>query len=531
MPGSLDAATLRRAMGLYLDALTTHRDELDSLNVYPVPDGDTGTNLLMTQGAVAAALRSAADEEGLSAITSEISQASLMGARGNSGVILSQVLRAFCEGLPEDHGAGGEEVAAALTRASEEAFRAVASPREGTMLSVLGDAARAAAATGGSDPAEALAAALDAARSSLARTRDLLPELRAAGVIDAGGKGIVLLLDALHAAVAGVPQSEPIGPAGPVGRGRVVNLSETWQHSFEVQYLLEAPDGSIAELEAQLEDLGDSVVVVGGRGLYHVHVHTDQPDRAVALGHETGRPTQASVLNLAEQVAGCAGNQARAVRVGGHPCGLVAVAEGEGLAATLRSLGAVVVDGASPSLAEAIAAAISSVPSMAVVVVVGGGPGAPSVRRAAPTSNKSVRVIATNAIPAQLSAAAAFNPSVSLQENAEVMEEAAQSCRSGEVVRAEGNGQEPARAAERVGWLGLVDRREVAAGDRAEEVAVGVTRRLIGERSEVLTLVVGEGAGGDRAAVERALRGAFGGLEFAAIDGGQAEPPYAIGVE
>src|SRR5438093_4861873 len=152
MPGSLDAATLRLAMGLYLDALTTHRDELDSLNVYPVPDGDTGTNLLMTQGAVAAALRSAGDEEGLSAVTSEISHASLMGARGNSGVILSQVLRAFCEELPEDHGAGGEAVAAALTRASEEAFRAVASPREGTMLSVLGDAARAAAAPGGGGP-------------------------------------------------------------------------------------------------------------------------------------------------------------------------------------------------------------------------------------------------------------------------------------------------------------------------------------------------------------------------------------------
>src|SRR5712692_10397908 len=180
MAARLDAPTLRRAMSLFAESLRGHRDELNSLNVYPVPDGDTGTNLLLTQEAVERALATAADGNGLPELCRAIARSSLMGARGNSGVILSQILRGLCQVLSTDGSGGPRELDVALQHGSDEAYRAVARPVEGTVLTVLRDAAGAAngAATSGASLEAVAAAALKAARASLARTRDALPELR-----------------------------------------------------------------------------------------------------------------------------------------------------------------------------------------------------------------------------------------------------------------------------------------------------------------------------------------------------------------
>src|SRR5439155_13903823 len=197
-----------------------HRDELNSLNVYPVPDGDTGTNMFLTQRSVV----EAADRLGPEASTAElgraVSEAALMGARGNSGVILAQVLRGLFERLGAVDAAGPADLAEALGAASEEAYQAVARPMEGTVLTVLSTAAGAARdAASGADAAlpPVADAALDAARTALARTREVLPELRAAGVVGAGAKGIVLLFDALASVLGGHQMTEEVGPAGPVG--------------------------------------------------------------------------------------------------------------------------------------------------------------------------------------------------------------------------------------------------------------------------------------------------------------------------
>ena len=526
MSATLDSPRLHRAMHLYLDALRAHREELDSLNVYPVPDGDTGTNLMQTQQAVVSALEPVPSDAGLQSLGVTISRASLTGARGNSGVILSQVLRGLTEALPVGHPAGGPEIVAALADASREAYRAVARPKEGTMLSVLRDGADR-AATAGDDSVAVLTAALGAARSSLDGTRELLPELREAGVVDAGGKGIVLLLDALRSAVADVPLSEPAGPAGPVGR-HAEPRSDRWSHQFEVQYLLEASDDAIPELQAKLSDLGDSLVIIGGGGTYHVHVHTDQPDRGLALGREAGRTGGPSVVNLGEQVAACAGSRARAIRVAGQACGLVAVAGGDGLAATLQSLGAIVVDPQASEVAEAaILAAIETVASEFVAVLTVDDEERSAAERAALRSGRSVHLVEANAIPPGLSAAAAFNPFASLDENAKAMEEAATACRSGDVVHAAGDGD--TKTGEQ--WIGLVDGEPVHTGDRADAAAVELARRLVGEGSEVLTLVAGRGSAAGRPAVERALREALPGLHVQVVDGGQPEPAFSIGVE
>ncbi len=518
-------------MTLYLGSLRAHQQELNSLNVYPVPDGDTGTNMLLTQEAVDSALASTAPDAELPTLAEVIAHASLMGARGNSGVILSQVLQGMCRRLPPGRPADGLELAAALESAANDAYAAVARPVEGTILSVLRDAASAAArAASDGRPVEQVGrAALEASRVSLAATKDALPELQRAGVVDAGGKGIVLLLDALHAALRRESVSEPIGELGPVGgadRSRTV-----WGDGFtqEVQYLLEASEESIPDLRQALSKLGDSVVVVGGGGLFGVHVHTDRPDEAVAAGRAVGVLQRISVLRLADRRGDCLGVQARAMRVAEPaPCAMVVVAEGRGLAATFESLGALVVAGERrPGRTPTeLILAIDLVAANTVVVIVGFDDEARIAERAVAESAKEVEVVGVRAAPSGLAAAASFNPARSLDENAKAMREAEAACRCGEV-RAASGGEERSG-----GWLGLAEGREIVLGADLEETAVCIARCLADARSELLTVVIGDGAESEESTrLVRALREAFVDLEVQVVDGGQPQPLYLIGVE
>jgi dihydroxyacetone kinase-like predicted kinase len=307
MTGDLDPLVLRKAMEAYAEELRRHRDVLDSLNLYPVPDGDTGTNLLLTQETVVAAV----EGSGTDGIRAAISRASLVGARGNSGVILSQVLRAICDEMPPDgRPAGPREIASALQHASDAAMEAVATPKEGTVLTVLRDAATAAtaAAVDGAGSAAVLLAALEAARVSLAGTKDTLPELRAAGVVDAGAKGIVILLNALHATLAGERASEPLEAMGPIRRSEPDGSGGPSMQAFEVQYVLEAREEGMAALRSTLGSLGDSLVVAGGPGLYSVHVHTCAPEEAVQAGELAGRTRYVRIVGLDGRPFGCVGD-------------------------------------------------------------------------------------------------------------------------------------------------------------------------------------------------------------------------------
>ena len=276
-------------MTAYLDSLGQCRAELDAINVYPVADSDTGTNLLHTQEAVERALVSLAPGADRDAVVDAIANASLRGARGNSGVVLSQMLRGI--------GAGdGSDVAAALDAGAAAVAHAFAKPVEGTAVTVTRDAAAAARgrAASGADPVGVIDAALAAAEASLARTTELLPELRRAGVVDAGAKGIVLLLRALAASLAGRPM-----PDEPGLRGLLADVdSRTGGHRYEVQYLIEAADGTAAELRQAIDALGDSVAVVEHSGLVRVHAHTDRPEAVIAAGARWATPREVSVAPL-----------------------------------------------------------------------------------------------------------------------------------------------------------------------------------------------------------------------------------------
>jgi DAK2 domain fusion protein YloV len=535
MPDRLDAATLRRAMEIFAESLRTHREELNSLNVYPVPDGDTGTNLLMTQEAVVAALPPAVEDDML-ALGAAIARASLMAARGNSGVILSQILRGLCEDPPHDGAFDGKELAAALGRGAEEARRAVARPADGTILTVMRDAAQAAAEAAGDDGdcVIVVGAALREARSSLTRTKELLPELRRSGVVDAGGKGVVLLLDSIEAALAGTVTSERVGPLGPVGQMVDSRTTPELEFEFEVQYLLEAPDEAVAPLRAGLARLGDSVVVVGGNSLFNVHVHTNEADRAVELGVAAGTPKDVQIADLKEQVVDCIGGQARAVRVAEQDTALVAVAEGDGVAEAFASLGAMVVRGGPSEIpsVDALIEAIQADSAPAVVLLTNHPTVTPTAERAAARSAREVLVLGTPSIPSGLAAATAFNPLASVQANMTDMGQAVEACGWAELAPAERDASTQAGSVRQGEWVGTARGSAACVGASPSECAVRLVRGLVGEDSEVITLIEGKDASPDeRRAVQRALEQAFPGLDLEVLDGGQPHSPFLIGVE
>ena len=304
----LGAEDLASVVVAYRDALRTHQEVINRLNVYPVPDGDTGTNMALTLESVVAELPDSTSAE-MAAVCAAVSHGSLMGARGNSGVILSQILRGIAEAFREGVG-DGATVADALARASAGAYQAVMRPVEGTILSVVKAASEAAARC----PTQPLVAVLDAAHAAgaaaLALTPEQLPVLKAAGVVDAGGAGFLLLLDAfLHRSAERplpVPEvlamepnaaiaAKPVGPSppddDPIGALR-----------YEVMYFLEADDDRIGGFRDSWARIGDSIVVVGGDGLWNCHIHTDDIGAAVEAAIEVGRPRQIRVTDLFEQV-------------------------------------------------------------------------------------------------------------------------------------------------------------------------------------------------------------------------------------
>ena len=539
MPETLDAAALARAMDLYAEALEAHREEIDSLNVYPVPDGDTGTNLLLTHRAVIEAMGRRGRSGSIDEIGAIVSRASLMGARGNSGVILSQVFRGLFAAWHGHDNVGPAELVAGLEEATREAYRAVARPVEGTVLSVLRDAAGAAAAAGTEREAnvhDLLAACLAEARASLERTREALPELRRAGVVDAGGRGLVLFFDALLAAFEGRGRSETPGPPGPVLRrpaGPAPVSPVDLEFPFEVQVLLEAGDEEVAALRTELARQGDSLVIVGG-GTVNVHVHTDRPQEVVALVSEAGSARDVRVTDLREQVVDCIGGQARSVRVAEQTCAMVAVAEGEGLVRTFRSLGALVVPGgpgANPSVMDLLAA-IEAASAEEVAVLPNHPNVVPAATQAAGATRKRAAVIDSRSVPGGLAAATEFNPHAPLDQNALAMREAVMRCRAGELARAERDADTPAGHVEAGEWLAMASGTAAAVGGTAAECALAVALRIAGPEDELLTLIVGQDASPEeRRTVEATLRRRFPDLEVQVLDGGQPRYPFLIGVE
>jgi len=535
MLNAIDARGARRWALSALAALGDAREEIDALNVYPVPDGDTGTNLYLTVEAACAAVLAVPSHGDVRAITEAFAHGALLGARGNSGIIVAQLLRGWADALAEHLVLDGPAAKLAVSLADRQAWAAVAEPVEGTILSVSRACAEAAAGAGDLLP-EVSRALVDAARVALARTPDQLDVLRRAGVVDAGGRGYLVLIEALddlvHERVRSRSRSRMDRPAALPVTGLVPADCAVpgGGPEFEVMYLLDADDGAVAGLRARLAALGDSLVVVGGGGLWHVHVHCDDPGRAVELGIDAGRPRQIRITHLSSQVERRAATPRAAV-------GLVACAAGPGLAALFEQAGAVVVrvgPGLRPSTGEILDAVQRT--GAASVVVLPNDPDTLAVAQAAAVAARGngqrVSVLPTRAQVQGLAAAAVHDPERDVDDDMVRMSAAAGGARDGAVTVAVREAITTAGVCHPGDVLGVVQGDFAVIGPDLATVAEQVADRLLSGGGELVTLVRGLGA--DDALVARVaehVRRTRRDVELCILDGGQDRYPLLVGVE
>jgi hypothetical protein len=532
----LGAQDLASVVVAYRDALRSHQGQINRLNVYPVPDGDTGTNMALTLESVVAELPEP-DGADLGAVCAAVSHGSLMGARGNSGVILSQILRGIADAFRDSAGAGGGDgatVADGLARATVGAYQAVMRPVEGTILSVIKAASLAATACRASSLVDVLDAARTAAADALARTPDQLPVLKAAGVVDAGGAGILLLLDAfLHrSADRPLPVAEAAPspqPAGPALADPVSDLR------YEVMYFLEAPDEAITDFRNSWAAIGDSIVVVGGDGLWNCHIHTDAIGAAIEAAIEVGRPRQIRVTDLLEQVEEEQWVREAAPAAEAVVCAAVAVATGEGIRRIFRSLGAPhTVPGGqtmNPSTAQLLAA-IDAAPGKEVVLLPNNKNIIPVAEQAARVAAKPARVVPTRSVTEGFSALLAFDPQAGAEENAATMGEAAARVLSAEVTVAVRPSTAEVGAIHEGDYLGLCRGAIEVVSPTLAGAVQDLLAKLLGDHHEIVTLIEGEGATkADTRAITAWLEETRPDVTAEVHSGGQPLYPFLLSIE
>ncbi len=475
-----------------LASLEASRQRIDDLNVYPVPDGDTGTNLTLTARAVVEALESS-NATDRAQIARELTRAALMGARGNSGVILSQIVRGFGEVVGEAEELDVPTLAHAFRSASDAAYRAVRRPVEGTMLTVIREIAEAAERADQSQSVGSfLVDLVRAGEESLARTPEQLEILREAGVVDAGGAGLVEILRGIAATVAG----EPIPEAPPAQELSTDAIhQELSRYRYCTTFVIEGEELDREDLEGELDKLGDSLLVVGDWDALKVHVHTDDPGAALALGTQRGTIEGVEIANMHAQTAQREERLLHAVP--DQQCAVVAVVVGEGNRKLFDGLGATsFVEGGqtmNPSTADLVAAAeragapeVVLLPNNSNVIL--------TAQQAAELVSKPVEVVPSDSLPGGLAAMVSFDPSRSASENANEMREALDVVATGEVTIASRDAKLNGLAVPKGSYLGLAEGEAIAVGDDFEQVATQVVDRLLAEPRGLLTLLMGEGA-------------------------------------
>ncbi|GAB3073683.1 DAK2 domain-containing protein [Micromonospora schwarzwaldensis] len=537
MLDTLDAAAVRRWCTSGLAALQRHQGEIDDLNVYPVPDGDTGTNLVLTltsaQQALAMDLGTLPDDGHTphGHALRLMARGALLGARGNSGVILSQILRGLADALATAPAVRGRQLAGALAGAATAAYAAVARPVEGTLLSVVAAAARAAQRADSDDLRTVAGAAAEAATHALARTPEQLPELARAGVVDAGGRGLCLLLDALVEVVTGESPGQPApAPAALPRPGAAVRETGSDAYAYEVQYLLDATDEAVARLRGELAALGDSLAVVGdGDGTWNVHVHVNDVGAAVEAGVVAGRPHRITVTRFADHTAPAPGPPP--APSGGRAA--VVVATGAGIAELFAAEGAVVVP-ANPSTGELLDAVRAT--GAARVVVLPNDPNTQSVASAAAREahrlGVKVSVVPTRSPVQALAALAVRDPTRRFEDDVIAMAEAAGACRYAEVCHAGREALTVAGPCRPGDVLALVEGEVHLIGQDLTDTCTAVVDRMLGGGGELVTLLCGADAPAGladrvRAHVERS----WPFVEVQAYEGGQPHYPLLLGVE
>ena len=542
-PTSLSAPQLRAVIATFADLLRSHKDVINRLNVYPVPDGDTGTNMTLTIESVSAELDPLDPDAPMSDVCHAIAHGSLMGARGNSGVILSQMLRGLVAKFPREGSVEPELLAESFEHADVLARQAVVRIVEGTMLSI----ARA-AAEGARAHRESLSAlvrsARDRARTALAFTPEQLPVLKQAGVVDSGGTGLLLLYDALCKVVADdplpvAPSAESISVHAPErSAGHAPSIADL---RYEVMYLLDADDDKMHAFREVWSGIGDSIVIVGGDGIYNCHIHTDDIGGAIEAALDAGRPRDIRVSDLTEQMI-----EERWVREGSAdqsdeetspppPTSVVAVVVGDGVGRIFRSLGVrVLVAGGqsmNPSTADLVEA-VRATGSNEVVILPNNKNIRPVAEQVDALCDQVVTVVPTDSIVEGFAALLEYDPDAPASENAAAMSMSAGHVVAAEVTRAVRDTVTDAGPVRVDDWIGLSASGIVSIADSLAVASNELLARLIRPEHELVTIIEGEGSSpATTRRITEFLAEEFPALSAEVHQGGQPLYPYYFGIE
>ncbi len=539
----LTANDLRATISTFAELLRSHKEVINRLNVYPVPDGDTGTNMTLTIESVVAEMAELEEDASIELVCKAISHGSLMGARGNSGVILSQLLRGLVEKFPGAKEVTPELLVESLEHADVLARQAVARPIEGTILSIARASAEGARAALGS-MTEVVRGARDNATTALAYTPEQLPVLKQAGVVDSGGTGLLLLMDAFCHVVAS--DTLPIAP--PVESIEVNVHEEVAFHAegdisdlrYEVMYLLDADDSKMTAFREVWSGIGDSIVIVGGDGLYNCHIHTDDIGASIEAALDAGRPREIRVTDLNEQVI-----EERWVREGSSEqeeettppptTSVVAVVAGEGVGRIFRSLGVrVLVKGGqsmNPSTQDLVNA-VNATGSREVVLLPNNKNIRPVAEQVAGLVDQHVTVVPTNSIVEGFAALLSYDPDASAAENKAAMASSAEHVIAAEVTQAVRDTTTNAGQVRVGDWIGLSAEGVLSIADSIATASSKLLSVLITNNHELVTIIEGDGSTpANTRRITDFLTQEFPEISVEVHHGGQPLYPYYFGIE
>lgn len=539
-----DGQDLKKALQAGTTWLEEHREAINALNVFPVPDGDTGSNMSKTMQAAIKDIEKS-DETSADIISARLAHGALLGARGNSGVILSQILRGLALGLDKKVSFTAADLAAAMQEAQRLAYRAVIKPVEGTILTVVRETAEAAriSAARGDDLVGLLQTMVNTARQSVARTPELLPTLKQAGVVDAGGQGFCTILEGIWRYTRGeARKGEPEMPDDrrpvPEEQKGVVTIEE--EFGYEVVFLLRGEGLSIETIRQQITEMGGvSTVVAGDEQMLKVHTHTPWPGKILDYGVSLGSLLDINIENLQEQSLAYAAESAAARDESRTqkelPIATVAVVAGEGFIEVFKSLGvnAIVPGGQTmnPSIEELLEA-VSTAPSKRIILLPNNSNVILSARQAASLAEKEIYVVPTETMPQGIAALMGFNFSTDFETNCQAMTEAAGNIQTAEITTAVRSVQIDHVRVREGDYIGIVNGDLVIASKDREHTFDETLKRMHLEHLEIVTFYYGEGITQQVAEeAARRIKSRYPHLEIQVVNGGQAHYAYIIAAE
>jgi len=539
---SISGQELREMFVAATTWLEKSASDVDAMNVFPVPDGDTGTNMLLTmRSSMEEAYR--APDRSASAVAQAMAKGALIGARGNSGVILSQIWRGLAQGLQEKKSFVGSDLADALQQASIMAYQGLSNPVEGTMLTVIREASAAAqaqAATGSSDLISVMQAIVSTAKESVANTPSLLPVLREAGVVDAGGQGLYTILEGalyyLRGEIEQIQLRKPwmIASSVPLAaRAPQMLTVEEVPYGYCTNFLLKGEGLDPDKLRLKLEKKGLSLIVVGDDSTIRVHIHALDPGKILHYVAPLGTLHEISIRNMDEQYQDFLEMQKEGIPAA--DIAIVAVVSGDGLTEVFRSLGAaaIVLGGQTmnPSTKELLQA-VESVVSDKVIILPNNKNIVLTAGQVQSLTEKKVEVVPTETIPQGVAALLAFDFEADFETNAQIMKKARSTVKSIEVTRAVRSTQLGKLSIKKKQAIGFLDGDLVAVGDNTTDALNEVLARLGLEEAEVVTIYYGaDTKPAEAEQVSASIREQNPQLQIEVIRGGQPHYNYIVSVE